>query len=91
MALLNPGYWQSTYWQDSYWQQDFWPEYGIPIAPTETIRQQIIDAIDARFKTIGKYGLGEGPLGEYFLGGEAGDSIRQQIIDAIDARLKTIL
>jgi len=56
----------------------------------DTIRQKIIDAIDAQLKLIKKYGLGEGPLGEGFLGGDMGDSIRQQIINAIDTRLKTI-
>ena len=27
MALLKPGYWQTTYWLSSYWQQDYWLEY----------------------------------------------------------------
>lgn len=59
-----------------------------------SIRQRIIDAIDARLKLIGTfeaYGLGEGPLGESFLGGDLGASVRQQIIDEIDIQLRTIL
>lgn len=56
----------------------------------DTIRQQIINAIDTRFKMMIRYGLGEGPLGESILGAYVGDSIRRQIIDAIDMRLKAI-
>jgi hypothetical protein len=41
----------------------------------DSIRQQIIDTIDARFKTIVLLGS---------------DSIRQQIMDAIDIRLRTL-
>lgn len=58
-----------------------------------TIRQQIINAIDAKLKlityAISPLGLGLDPLGIGHLGGEV-KSVRQQIIDAIDIRLKAI-
>jgi len=40
MALLKPGYWQTTYWPSQYWQEDYWPEYSVvapPVAPSEPI------------------------------------------------------
>ena len=35
MALLNPGYWQTTYWPSSYWQTgpQYWAEYGTALPP----------------------------------------------------------
>ena len=56
----------------------------------DSVRQKIINAIDAQFKLIREFGFGEGPFGEGFFGGDMGDSIRQKIINAIDARLKAI-
>lgn len=58
-----------------------------------SIRQQIMEAVDANLKlityAISPLGLGLDPLGIGHLGGEV-KSIRQQIIDAIDVRLKAI-
>jgi len=48
MALLKPGYWQTTYWPSSFWQEDFWVEYGVTLY---TMRQLVINAIDLRFRT----------------------------------------
>lgn len=36
MALLTPGYWQSTYWPSNFWQEDYWPEYGTFVPPVVT-------------------------------------------------------
>jgi len=29
MALLKPGYWQSTYWPSAYWHEDYWQDYAL--------------------------------------------------------------
>lgn len=43
MALLNPGYWQSTYWPNAYWQQElfYWPEYGTRIFYETIVRKRL--------------------------------------------------
>ncbi len=80
--MLNAGYWQTNYWPDRYWDPEYWQKYGYvpPVIlppPGASIRQQIIDAVDTRFKTI--------------VTPEIYNSVWQQIIDAIDLRFKAII
>ena len=47
MALLTPGYWQSTYWPSNYWPEDYWTEYGTPAL---TIRSSIASPLRRKRK-----------------------------------------
>jgi len=41
LALLTPGYWQSTYWPSNYWQEDYWPEFGLFVPPTPVVVEPV--------------------------------------------------
>jgi len=45
MALLNPGYWQSTYWPSSYWHEDYWQDYALTLTVENLIHDHSLSEV----------------------------------------------